>query len=166
MELLVDIVEIRRRTGTRRPYRTTAHFDDLAAGEFSVVEGTLDIDLVIESATEGVVAKGTAAGEWEGPCRRCLDLMVRPLDIEIHEIFERNPTDGETWPIENERIDIAPMVREAALLAMPLVPLCRDECEGPAPERFPATVAPDVDLVQAPAADARWAALDELRFDE
>ena len=165
-QLLVDIVEIRRHTGTRRPYETTAHFDDLRAGDFSVVDGNVQIDFVIEAVTEGVVAKGTVSGEWTGPCRRCLDPMVRPLEVEVHEVFERHPTEGETWPIEDERIDVAPMIRESALLALPLVPLCRDDCEGPEPERFPATVEPDVDLAAESAPDPRWAALDELRFDD
>ena len=81
----------------------------------------------------------------------------------MQEIFENAPTEGETWPIDDERIDLAPMVREAALLALPLAPLCTDDCAGPEPDRFP-TGAPD-DEEGEPPRDERWAALDALEFD-
>src|SRR5690606_40148714 len=41
------------------------------------------------------------------------------------------------WPIEGEEIDLAEVAREALLLALPLAPLCRDDCTGPAPDAFP-----------------------------
>ncbi|MEM7140123.1 MAG: DUF177 domain-containing protein [Actinomycetota bacterium] len=166
-QLIVDTVEVRRHTGTRRPFRALARFPELAAGEFSVVDGRVDVDLVIEAVTEGVCATGTVRGEWTGPCRRCLEPIVEPLAVEMREIFERHPTEGETWPIEDERIDLAPVIREAALLALPLVPLCGDDCEGPEPDRYATTVEADVDLsAAAPAPDPRWAALDELTFED
>jgi len=174
--LVVDTVALLRRAGTREVLRLETSLDGLAAGEFAVVDGRLEIDLVIEATADGgltgrIAAKGTALGEWTGPCRRCLDPIVAPLEVEVDEIFERQPTEGETWPIDDERIDLEPMLREAALLSLPLVPLCRDECAGPEPDRFPPTVDieakadadPDDD---APAPDPRWAALDGLRFDE
>lgn len=167
-QLLVDTLEIRRRTGARREFEATTELPDVCAGEFCVVDGRLAIDLVVEAVTEGVSAKGVVSGVWSGPCRRCLDPVEAGFEAEVHEIFERHPTEGETWPIEDERIDLGPVVREAALLALPLAPLCRDDCAGPDPERFPAEVAPDVDLSAdaPPAPDPRWAALDELTFDE
>ena len=167
-QLLVDTLEIRRRTGSRREFEATTELPDLEAGEFSIVGGRLAIDLVIEAVTQGVSATGTTSGSWTGPCRRCLEPIVEPFVAEVHEIFEREPTDGETWPIEDERIDLGPVVREAALLAIPLAPLCSEDCAGPDPDRFPAAVAPDAppDAAPEPAPDPRWAALDQLRFDE
>jgi uncharacterized protein len=164
--LLVDTLEMRRRTGARREFSATTELPDVRAGEFSVVDGRLEIDFVIEAVTEGVSAKGTVAGVWTGPCRRCLEPITEPLVAEVLEIFEREPTDGETWPIVDDRIDLAPVVREAALLALPLAPLCGDDCAGPDPERFPAAVVADVEVSSSPATDPRWAALDQLRFDE
>jgi uncharacterized protein len=168
--LVVDTLEIRRRTGARRDFRAVTEFPDLAAGDFSVVDGRVSVDLLIEAVTEGVSAKGVVAGEWTGPCRRCLEPIVAPFTTEVHEIFERHPTEGETWPIEDDRIDLAPVVRESALLALPLAPLCGDDCAGPDPERFPTAVAVDPpesdDATAPPPPDPRWAALDELTFEE
>jgi uncharacterized protein len=50
------------------------------------------------------------------------------------------------------------------LLALPLSPLCRPDCAGPDPERFPTVV--EQDEAAPPAAEPRWSALTELRFDE
>ena len=93
--------------------------------------GIEDVDLVVEAATEGIVAVGAVRGESRVPCRRCLDDVIEPLEVEMREIFERHPTEGETWPIEDERIDLTPAVRELALLGLPLAPVCREDCAGP-----------------------------------
>ena len=55
------------------------------------------------------------------------------------------------------------MVRDAVLLALPLAPLCGDDCRGPAPEAFPTGVGDDDR--PGPLADPRWAALAELDFE-
>lgn len=159
--LVIDVVELRRHTGTRRPVRRRVRVDGMGAGEFHVVDDELDLDLVVEAITEGVMVSGTVGGRWTGPCRRCLEPIEAPLVIEVREIFERDPTEGETWLLDDERIDLAPMVREAAVLALPLAPLCRDDCAGPEPDRFPTAGEGD----GGERRDPRWAALDVLRED-
>jgi uncharacterized protein len=79
-------------------------------------------------------------------------------------VFEVRPVDGETYPIEGDEVDLEPVVRDAALLHLPLAPLCRPDCEGPAPDVFPTRVEGDA-TDDEPARDPRWAALDELRLD-
>ena len=164
--LVVDVVELQRRTGSRGDVSAALGLADLAVGERSIVDGRLDVDVVVEAVTEGIVASGTVRGVSRVPCRRCLDDVDQPLELEIREIFERTPTDGETWPIEDERIDLTPVVREIALLSLPLAPLCREECEGPEPDRFPAQAYQEPDEDAPPPRDDRWAALDALTFDE
>lgn len=157
-DLVIDIVELRRHTGTRRELARTVQLDDLAVGDTSVVNGHLDLDLVVEAATEGIVAYGTMGLVVRGPCRRCLSDVDTPVEVALQEVFEAHPTEGETWPIDDERIDLAPVVREAALLSFPLVPLCADDCAGPEPERFPTGPAEEAESAR----DPRWAALDDL----
>lgn len=160
--LVVDIVELRRHTGTRREVEAALTLEDMAVADRSVVDGRLDVVLVVEAITEGVVAYGTVSGLTRAPCRRCLDDVDSPMRLDFHEIFETEPTDGETWPIDDERIDLTPVIREVALLSLPLAPLCGDDCVGPEPERFPTGAYEEPEPVK----DDRWAALDELRFDE
>jgi uncharacterized protein len=75
-------------------------------------------------------------------------------------VFEPDPVEGETYPLGREDLDLGPAVREALALALPLAPVCRDDCPGADPEAHPVVTEDD-----APAADPRWAALDGLRFD-
>jgi uncharacterized protein len=79
-------------------------------------------------------------------------------------VFEASPVEGETFPLVGEQVDLAPMLREALALGLPLAPLCADDCAGPAPEAHPVRV-PDDAAGDARPTDPRWAALDELRFD-
>lgn len=143
----------------------------------AVVDGRLELDLVLErtgadespaghddsrrAGNGAVLAAGTVGGRWSAPCRRCLEPAFGDLAAEVCELFEADPTEGETWPLRETGIDLGPMLRELALLSIPLAPLCRCECEGPAPDRFPTGPVED----EAPGVDPRWSALDGLAFD-
>jgi uncharacterized protein len=165
--LVVDIVGLRRRTGSCHELATTIHMEDLEVGDRRVVGGEIDLDLVIEAVTEGVVARGSLGLVTRAPCRRCLADVDTPVTIDVREIFETGPTEGETWPIEDERIDLGPAVREAALLSLPLAPLCAQDCAGPEPDRFPTgpgEVEGEEEEAEQPR-DPRWAALDQLELD-
>jgi len=73
------------------------------------------------------------------------------------------PDTGNVYLLTGENLDLEPVVRDAVLLALPLSPLCRDECEGPDTERFPTGVPPDGDSAGEKPMDPRWAVLDILR---
>lgn len=130
-----------------------------------VRDAAVEVDLRVEAAAGGFVARGRIGGVWAGECRRCLEEVSGPLDAPFQEVFEASPVEGETWPVADDRIDLAPAVREAAILALPLAPLCSPDCAGPEPNRFPTgpTAPGDPDL--AAGGDPRWAALDQLAFD-
>ena len=163
-QLMVDTAGLFGQAGSRFELRTEVKLADVELSDSTtkstVVDGRLFLDLVLEragsdgtvfdgtgaevnrsdsqrSAAEGVLVAGTATGRWSVPCRRCLEPMQGDLVAEISELFEVRPTEGETWPLQEDGIDLGPMLREVALLCFPLAPLCRAECEGPAPDRFP-----------------------------
>ena len=102
-----------------------------------VADGVVDLEVVVRAAGGSFVADGRVAGVWTAECRRCLEEVRGPLDAPLREVFEWEPTEGETWPINDQRIDLAPAAREAAILALPLAPLCSEDCAGPVPDRFP-----------------------------
>jgi uncharacterized protein len=128
--------------------------------------------LVVESMSDSLSVTGNLAAAWRGDCRRCLGEAEGVTETDVAEIYERRPVDGETYLLEGDVVDLAPMVREQMLLSLPLAPLCDDGCDGPDPDRFPSIVSvPDVEGADdaaepEPAGDPRWAALDALRFDD
>lgn len=181
--LLVPIVELTRRIGTRRPFVTTTHFEaPPVAGVDVPATEPVALDLVIESVLDGVVVSGTLVAPWSGECRRCLEPIHGTVDLDVREVFEAHHTPGETYPIDGDHIDLNPLVHDAVLLGLPLTPLCRPDCPGPDPERFPTTVEaddtaagegggpaappPGSEAHTARSGDPRWAALDALRFED
>jgi uncharacterized protein len=167
--LLVPIADLRRRVGTRR----TLHLgvEAAAVGQLDAVAGTavpadrdIELDLVVESVLEGVTVSGTIRAPWRADCRRCLEPVTGVVEIEVQEVFEAKPTPGETYLLDADHIDLEPLVRDAVLLALPLSVVCTDDCAGPDPERFPATVESDDE--PEPPSDPRWAGLEGLRFED
>ena len=53
-------------------------------------------------------------------CGRCIKRIDRPLAMRL-ELDE---------PLPEQSLDLAPAIREEVLLAVPLYPLCREDCRG------------------------------------
>src|SRR5690606_21454465 len=105
------------------------------------------VDGTMEAIEGAITISGTVTAPWTGECRRCLETVTGELSAVLSEVFEPNPTDGETYPLEGDEVDREPPVRDAVLLQLPLAPLCRPDCPGPAPDEYPTTVADDDDEV-------------------
>jgi uncharacterized protein len=160
--LRIDVVELRRKPATRRSFRREATMPDLVVGSTFVPEDEpVSVELELESLSDGIVVAGTVRAPWEGECRRCLETVRGALEVEVHEVFMAEGDPDEIYLIEGDEIDLRPMVRDAVVLNLPHAPLCRPECRGPDPERYPTLVEGDEGPV-----DDRWAALSELRFKE
>jgi uncharacterized protein len=160
--LRVGVADLRRHPGTRRRWTGTARLEGLVVSSSRVRhDAAVEIAVELEAISGGLVVEGLVRVPWEGECRRCLEPVRGLVEARVREVFEDRPTEGETYPLEPEEVDLAPMVRDAVLLALPLAPLCRAACSGPAPESFPTGPAA---TPERPPVDPRWAALDELRF--
>lgn len=165
----IGVAELRRRPGQRREFRREV---DLApvdvSGSALSGDGRVAVDLVLESISDGVVASGSVTVDWTGSCRRCLEATGGRSVAEVHEVFkdrvdEQGDASAGVLPVEGDGVDLGPVIHDAAVLALPLAPLCDPSCKGPLPDDLP--VATSDDPVERPV-DPRWAALDELRFDE
>jgi uncharacterized protein len=161
----VPVADLLRTLGTRRElHQTVDVVDDLGVVATRVdPHRPVEADLVIEAFSGGISVTGTVEVPWVGECRRCLEPVHGETRQRLQEIFGGPEGDEDAYPLEHEEIDLEPMLRDVIAGALPLAPLCRPDCAGPAPEVFP-TGPPDEDA--PPPADPRWAALDDLRFDE
>jgi uncharacterized protein len=161
--LRIGVMELRRRPGTQREVRVTTTLPGLVVTSARVPDDApLELDATLESIDGGITVTGSLSVPWTGECRRCLDELGGVLAVELREVFEAHPVEGETYPIVGDEVDLEPVVRDTALLNLPLAPLCRTDCPGPAPDLFPALVPAEDE--EAPR-DPRWAALDQLRLD-
>ena len=159
--LVIGVSELLRRPGTQREFIVAAELEGLRISSASVPPGAeINGRFSIEAMSDHAVSvKGDVTAPWKGECRRCLRLVDGMLTARVEEIFEARPTEGETYPLEGERVDLEPLVRDAALLALPLAPLCQEACAGPEPEGHPIGTLDDDEI------DPRWSALGELKFE-
>jgi uncharacterized protein len=168
--LVVRVGDLLREPGSRRPIEITIDAERLETSAASTIPGTpLTVDGDVIAMAGGVEIVGTIGFDWYGACRRCLDDVTGHLDVELREIAQRQPIDDEIYAIDEDLLDLEPVVRELVLANLPLAPLCREDCPGPAPEQFPAATEAELEAEaaeQEPAPDPRWAALSQLRLDE
>lgn len=167
---VINTREVGRRPGIMRTYqRTIAAPAGFGLEVIGIAEGApLEVDLRVESATEGVFVSGTASAEVTGECARCLDPIGYPLTVRFGELFawpdsvtEATTDADEVSRVVDDLVDTEEMVRDAVLLTLPLAPLCREDCRGLCPDcgdRW-------ADLAPGHAhetIDPRWAALKGL----
>ncbi|MQA14113.1 MAG: DUF177 domain-containing protein [Pseudonocardiaceae bacterium] len=168
---VIDIRDLGRRPGAMRSYhREAAAPAELGLDVIGVPEGRdVSLDVRLESVMEGVLVSGTASAPIAGECARCLDRLSDRVDVELSELFAYpdSATDDTTDPDEVSRvvddlIDVEPVVRDAVLLALPQVPVCREDCPGLCAEcgGKRAELGPDH---RHETIDPRWAAL-QRRF--
>ena len=156
--------ELFRHQGARHAVTLVGPLPDLALSTTRLTGDDVVADLVLEAQGETVTASGTVTARWTGECRRCLETTGGQVVVELSEVFEADPVEGETYELGREDVDVEPAIRDALALALPLAPLCRDDCSGPDPEAHPVVTADDTDD-EGPPRDPRWGALDALHFD-
>ena len=169
-----DLRELGRRAGALREYRRRVPAPaDLGLDLIGVPDGApLDLDLRLESVTEGVLVTGTVTGPLTGQCGRCLDPVTDEIVVDVCELFAyaHSATDetterDEVHRVDGELLDVEPVVRDAVVLALPWTPLCQPDCAGLCPD-----CGQRLDELPAGHAheqlDPRWSALVGLTFDE
>ena len=161
--LRIVVADLVRRFGAQRPVRIAAELADLATASAEIAGAPVEIDLVLERVTEGIVARGNIRSAWTAACSRCLAPAGGALALHVDELFEADPVEGETYPIAGEWLDLEPMVRDALLLELPTAPLCRDDCAGLCPECGIDRNSSSCECVDDDS-DPRWAALRSLEL--
>ncbi len=172
--LVIDTRELGRRAGSmRRVRRSVPAPADLGLEVIGVPEGAdLGLELRLEAVVEGVLVSGTARATLAGECVRCLDPLLRLVEVPLQELYvypdeegvaraaRPGGGDGEELRLEGDLLDLEPVLRDAVVLELPLAPLCRPDCPGLCPQ-CGARLADDPTHAH-PITDSRWAALTEL----
>ncbi|OQQ18570.1 hypothetical protein B0675_16830 [Streptomyces sp. M41(2017)] len=177
--LVFDTHELGRRPGAlQRLNRTIDAPVDLGIqGVIGVPEGaSVELDLRLESVMEGVLVTGTARASAKGECVRCLEPLEQVLTADFQEMFSYPDADDRGRPkaepaddaeddedtlfLEDGLFDLEPVLRDAVVLALPMQPVCQDDCPGLCSE-CGARLADDPEH-HHDAVDIRWAALQGL----
>lgn len=131
--------------------------------------GDLELKFRLEAVMEGVLVSGTVSGIAVGECIRCLEEVQLPLDTQIAELFSYPESrvvedeDEEVRTVEDDLINLEPVLRDAVVLALPFQPVCREDCPGLCSE-CGALLSEDPGH-QHQSADPRWSALQGILTD-
>ncbi len=153
--------------GTIRNYDVSGIVD--IEGDNHTVKG----EVRLMRTDRGILARGTLHTESELTCSRCLSLFNCPLTLNIEE--EYFPTTeiitGAALPLpdepgcftidENNILDLTEAIRQYALLATPMKPLCHQDCAGICPTCGVNLNQASCDCPPEPA-DSRWSELSKL----
>lgn len=135
----------------------------------------IDVELTIQSVSEGVLASGTVAALVTGECTRCLNPIEFDVEENFTELFryedekkshkrekEIEVTDeDEELHMDGDYIDLEFPIRDALILDLPINPLCDENCEGLCPDCGQRMA----DLPEGHTHekhDIRWSALEDL----
>jgi uncharacterized protein len=160
--LLVNVVELLRRPGSSKDVKVTVDVADLQFDDARMSPDPVDVDVKLESLTNGITVHGTASATWHGECRRCLAALEERMSVPLNELYQPVPDNPDAYPMVGDQIDLLPMVRENVLVAVPVGPLCREDCPGFCPQCGADLAAGACNCAPA-SGDARWAVLDALR---
>jgi uncharacterized protein len=170
--LVLDTRELGRRPGSlRQVTRSVPAPADLGIEVLRVPEGApVELDLRLEAVMEGVLVTGTAHAALTGECVRCLEPLSDEITVRFQELFVYDDhalpeEDDEVSTLEDDLVDLEPLLRDSVVLALPFQPLCMDDCPGLCPE-CGARLAEDPDHAHEAAIDPRWAALAALDPDD
>ncbi|MEU6404432.1 YceD family protein [Streptomyces sp. NPDC046985] len=177
--LVFDTHELGRRPGAlQRLTRTVDAPRDLGiAGVIGVPQGApVALDLRLESVMDGVLVTGAARAQAEGECVRCLEPVGLELEADFQEMFSYPDADdrgrviaepGDDAEDDEDRLfledglfDLEAVLRDAVVLALPMQPVCQDDCAGLCSE-CGARLTDDPDH-HHDAVDIRWASLQGL----
>ncbi len=145
--------------------------DPIWAGTGIDLARPLDVRLEAQQVGQDVVVRGRLEGEAALECRRCLMAVRVPIGEEVAVLYQTglDPVEAEEaevypLPARGTELDLAPMVREQVVLAVPAFAVCSEACRGLCPtcgrnlNEGPCDCRPTV-------TDERWAALRKPKSD-
>lgn len=123
--------------GTIRNYEV----NDVVGDGGSRVQG----EVSLTRTNRGILAKAKLHTEVELTCSRCLNLFSYPLTLNFEEEYfpTTDITSGAPLPLpdkagsfiidEHHILDLTEAIRQYGLLAIPMKPLCHEDCVGLSP---------------------------------
>lgn len=138
-----DITRLGRRPGAMVTLRKTVPSPSRIGLDMIAIEAgaPLDLDLQVQSVSEGVLVTGTVTAPTAGECSRCLTKLESQVQVRLTELFaypdsttEATTEEDEVGHIVDDTIDLEQSIRDAVGLELPFSPVCTADCPGLCPE--------------------------------
>jgi len=125
----------------------------------------------VDRMVDTVVVSLRFSGEFDVECARCLEVYRQPVSGELRVIVKEEQgrhgasLDDDSgvdfyFDVNHELVDISSAIFDEIMIALPLKPLCSEDCEG---IRFDGGVGGDTGVVDEKPVDPRWAGLMKLK---
>jgi uncharacterized protein len=97
----------------------------------------IELDLTLQSVSEGVLVTGSVSAPMAGTCSRCLEPFTDEIELQLTELFaypdsttEHTTDEDEVYRLVDDMIDLEPVIVDMVGLELPLQPLCEPDCPG------------------------------------
>lgn len=150
---LFNTHDLPRRAGEMREYALDIPAPERIGIDVIAVPEDQGIHLAmrLESVSEGILVSGQVTTTAEGECTRCLDPMEMPIMRNFQELYRYEPEkahtkaqrkaaeafddldEDEDFMMDGEVINLENPIRDAIVLALPINPLCDEDCPGLCP---------------------------------
>jgi uncharacterized protein len=137
--LTFDISRLGRRPGSMMTIADTVPTPSrIGVDMLAIAAGTpLELELNLQSVSEGVLVTGTVTAPTTGECARCLSPVTGTVAIDLTELFaypdsttEATTEDDEVGHVVDDRVDLEQSIVDAVVLQLPLSPVCNEDCPG------------------------------------
>jgi len=144
--LVFDMRTLGRQAGSAKAQQLTVPAPDDMRLELARVPvgADMQLDVRFEAVTEGVLVTGSVIAPLAGECARCLAPLASSVTARFTELYlytrdrhdkhdrfdENTEQDDEELHLDGDLLDLEPVLRDAVVLALPMSPLCREDCPG------------------------------------
>lgn len=141
--MTVDITRLGRRPGAMVTLRETVPSPSRIGLDLIGIDpgAPLELELRIQSVSEGVLVTGTVTAPTVGECARCLTPVNGRVQVDLTELFAypdsttvATTEEDEVGRIVDDTIDLEQSIIDAVGLELPFSPLCTPDCPGLCPE--------------------------------
>ncbi|HEY9305353.1 MAG TPA: DUF177 domain-containing protein [Mycobacterium sp.] len=140
--LAVNIARLGRRPGAMFPLHDVVPTPSRIGLEMIGIQAgaPLELDLRVESVSEGVLVTGTLTAPTTGECSRCLTPFSGQVEVRLTELFaypdsitDATTEEDEVGRVVGDFVDLEQPIIDAVGLELPFSPVCQPDCPGLCP---------------------------------
>ncbi len=141
--LTLNVARLGRRPGSMLEVHQTVRSPSRIGVELIAIQpgAPLDLELRVESVSEGVLVSGTVRAPTTGECARCLSPVTGDVEVQLTELFayprsitEATTEEDEVGRVVDNTLDVEQPIIDAVGLELPFAPLCGPDCPGLCPD--------------------------------
>ncbi|MGB6207357.1 YceD family protein [Mycobacterium sp.] len=141
--LAVNIARLGRRPGAMFALHDVVPSPSRIGVEMIAVDAgaPMELDLRVESVSEGVLVTGTLTAPTTGECSRCLTPVRGSVEVGLTELFaypdsitDATTEEDEVGRVVGDFVDLEQPIIDAVGLELPFSPVCQPDCPGLCPQ--------------------------------